>query len=78
LGKLEKPDDAEREFREAARLMPDLAEARLNLGIALYRQEKLTEAFREFEQVLQRNPTNALALKYLQALRDRTSPTPAR
>jgi tetratricopeptide (TPR) repeat protein len=78
LGKLEKPGDAEREFREAARLMPDLAEARLNLGIALYRQEKLTEALKEFEQVLQRNPTNALASKYLQALRDRTSPTPAR
>jgi tetratricopeptide (TPR) repeat protein len=78
LGKLEKPGEAEPEFREAVRLMPDVAEARLNLGIALYHQDKLTEALKEFEQVLQRNPSNALALKYLQALRDRTSPTPGR
>ena len=77
LGKLEKPGEAEPEFREAARLMPDLAEARLNLGIALYRQEKWAEARSEFERVLQRNPTNALALRYVQALRDRASHTPA-
>ena len=78
LGKLEKPGEAEPEFREAVRLMPEVAEARLNLGIALYHQDKLTEALKEFEQVLQRNPSNALALKYLQALRERPSPAPGR
>jgi tetratricopeptide (TPR) repeat protein len=78
LGKLKKPGDAEREFREAARLMPGLVEARLNLGIALYHEGKLEEALGEFESVLQRNSTNALALKYVQALRDRASEAPAR
>ena len=78
LGKLEKPGEAEPEFREAARLMPEVAEARLNLGITLYRQEKLAEALQVFDQVLQMNPTNALALQYLQALHARTSQVPAR
>jgi len=70
LGRLGRSSEAEAEFRAAARLMPDVVEARLNLGIALYRQQKLDEALAEFEAVVQRSPTNALALKYLQALRD--------
>ncbi len=78
LGKLERPAEAEREFREAARLMPELAEARLNLGIALYRQERFAEALAEFDKVLQRNSTNALALKYVQVLREKTSSPPLR
>jgi tetratricopeptide (TPR) repeat protein len=72
-GKLAKPGEAAREFREAARLMPDLTEARLNLGIALYQQEEPEEALKEFEAVLRLNPTNALALQYVQALRSRAS-----
>ena len=73
LGKLDKPAEAEPEFREAARLMPNLTEARLNLGISLCQQQKWAAAQEAFEQALERNPTNAVALKYLQAVRDRGS-----
>jgi len=69
LGRLAKPSEAEPEFREAVRLMPGVAEAQLNLGIALYQQRKFEAAQEQFKEVLQRNPTNALALKYAQALR---------
>jgi tetratricopeptide (TPR) repeat protein len=69
LGRLGRPSEAEPEFRASARLLPDLIEAHLNLGIALYQQSKLDEALAEFDAVLQRNPTNALALKYAQGLR---------
>jgi len=72
-GKLAKPGEAAREFREAARLMPGLTEAHLNLGIALYQQEELEEALKEFNTALRLNPTNALALKYVQALHSRAS-----
>ena len=68
LGKLGRPDSAEQEFRKAAELMPQVVEARLNLGIALYQQGKRDEARAEFETVLQRSPTNSLALRYVQAL----------
>jgi tetratricopeptide (TPR) repeat protein len=87
LGRTGKPAEAAREFREAVRLMPDLLEARLNLGIALSEQWQRSEAegavgvppadgqrveaLREFEWVLQRSPTNATALRYLQSLRQR-------
>ncbi|HWX19166.1 MAG TPA: tetratricopeptide repeat protein [Candidatus Binatia bacterium] len=75
LGRLGRPNEAEQEFRAAARLMPDVFEARLNLGIALYQEQKLDEALTEFEEVLHRSPTNALALKYVAAIRDRSSAT---
>ena len=73
MGRLERPAEAEREFREALRLMPDSVEARRNLGIALYKQAKLDEALKQFDEVLQRSPADALALKYAQALRSKTS-----
>ena len=78
LGKLDKPAEAEPEFREAARLMPDLVEARLNLGISLYQQQKWAEALETFEQALQRDPTNTVALTYVQALRSRTTGSSAK
>jgi Flp pilus assembly protein TadD len=68
LGRLGKPADAEQEFRAAAQLMPEVIEARLNLGIALYQQQKREEALATFEEVMQRSPTNALAQKYVRAL----------
>ena len=68
LGRLERPAEAEHEFREALRLLPDSLEARRNLGIALYQQAKPAEALRQFEAVLERNPADALALKYAQKL----------
>lgn len=57
------------EFEEALRLQPDSMDARLNLGMALAQQGNAAEALRYFDQVLKRNPTNAVALKYVKALR---------
>ena len=53
--------------------MPDLTEAYVNLGIALYQQKETEQALKEFEAALRLNPTNALALKYVQALHSRAS-----
>jgi tetratricopeptide (TPR) repeat protein len=53
--------------------MPELLEGRLNLGIALMNQKRYREALEEFEQVIQRSPTNALATQYIQALRQRVA-----
>ena len=55
------------------RLRPDPVEARRNLGIALYKQDKLEEALKQFEEVLQRSPADALALQYAQAFPSTTS-----
>jgi Tetratricopeptide repeat len=51
------------------RLMPDLLEARLNLGIALVNARRPDEALLQFETVLKRSPTNSVALRYVQKLR---------
>jgi tetratricopeptide (TPR) repeat protein len=69
LGQQGKPIEAEQQFREALRLAPDMLEARLNLGVALMNQGRAVEARSQLEDVLQRSPTNALALRYLDALR---------
>jgi tetratricopeptide (TPR) repeat protein len=69
LGRLNKPGEAEQEFQEATKLLPDVVEARINLGIALYQQGKLDKALEQFETVLQRSPTNSVALKYMQTMR---------
>ncbi len=69
LGQQGDPIGAEKEFRETLRLAPELLEARLNLGIALMSQGRAAEALEYLEEVLQRNPTNQLALKYSRALR---------
>jgi tetratricopeptide (TPR) repeat protein len=69
LGRLGRPAEAEQEFQAATKLMPDVVEARLNLAISLYNQKKLDDALREFETVVERSPTNAVALKYIQTLR---------
>jgi tetratricopeptide (TPR) repeat protein len=71
LGQAGKSDEAVAQFREAVRIMPDLLEARLNLGIALVHQGRGAEALTQFQQVLQQSPTNALALKYVEALTPR-------
>ena len=60
---------AAEQFQAAVRLLPELVEARLNLGVALMRLGRRDEALAEFEQVLQRQPTNAAALKYAATLR---------
>jgi tetratricopeptide (TPR) repeat protein len=74
LGRLGKPAEAAEQFRETVRLQPDLIEARLNLGLALLNQDDRTEALAQFEEVLRQSPTNALALKYAKALREKAAP----
>ncbi len=71
LGQAGKSDEAVAQFHEAVRIMPELLEARMNLGIALMHQGQNAEALAQFQQVLQRSPTNALALKYVEALTSR-------
>jgi tetratricopeptide (TPR) repeat protein len=73
LGQSGQPAAAEARFKEAIRLMPDLLEARLNLGISLLNQNRDAEALEELEQLLQRSPTNALALRYVHTLRQKLS-----
>jgi tetratricopeptide (TPR) repeat protein len=68
-GQVGMPAEAEQQFRESLKLDPNLLEARLNLGIALMTQGKSEEALSCLEAVLEKNPTNPLALKYVQALR---------
>ena len=73
LGRQGNPATAAEEFRAAVKLMPELLEARLNLGIALVSLGQRDEALVQFDEVLRRNPTNALALRYTQTLRSETS-----
>lgn len=68
--------EAEQQFRETLRLAPNHLEARLNLGIALMSQGHSTEALACLEDVLQRSPTNELALRYVQTLRARNPQLP--
>jgi tetratricopeptide (TPR) repeat protein len=78
LGQCGESAGASDQFRETVRLMPDLLEARLNLGIALANQKLYAESLAEFVQVIQRSPTNTLALKYAQALRGKLAAEPPR
>ena len=64
-----RPADAEREFQRAVQIWPDLMQARVNLGIALYQEGKFASAEASFEEALRRDPNNATALKFMQALR---------
>jgi tetratricopeptide (TPR) repeat protein len=73
LGKSQQPALAVREFEEAATLLPDVLEARLNLGIALFHEGQWRQSREQFEQVTARSPTNALALHYLDLLRDKSA-----
>lgn len=54
--------------------MPEVVEARLNLGIALYEDGHFAESRHELEEVAARRPANAVAQKYLTLLRDKLGP----
>lgn len=69
LGRAGNAAGAVEEFRAAVRSMPELLEARINLGIALATTRHREEALEQFREVLQRSPTNSLALRYIEALR---------
>ena len=73
LGQAGMPVEAEQQFREALKLDSDFLEARLNLGIAQMTQGKTAEALSNLEAVLEKSPTNQLALKYAAKLRSNPS-----
>ena len=73
LGRDGKPADAAGQFREAVRIMPNLPEARLNLGMALENEGNYSEALAQFDKVLEQSPANAMALNHAQALRQKLS-----
>jgi Flp pilus assembly protein TadD len=54
-------DAAEKEYRWAVRLQPDLGEAYGNLGVLLARQKRLPEAEAAFRLAVQFQPTNVAA-----------------
>ena len=54
--------------------MPNLTEARFNLGVSLVDAGNYSAALVQFEKVLGQDPTNAKALQYAQALRKKLSP----
>ena len=74
MGRLGQAASAAEEFATAVRLMPDLIEARLNWALALMREGATTEARSQFEEVLRRAPTNAVALRYAAALQQPGNP----
>lgn len=69
LGRNRDDAGAAEQFQQAVRLMPDVVEAHLNLGVALMNLGQKDGALRELEEVLKRQPTNELALKYAAKLR---------
>ena len=75
MGRLKKPALAEQEFRKALQLDPNVNGARVNLGVALYEQEKFDDALKEFESVLQISPQNPTALRHIQLIRERNTAT---
>lgn len=77
LGQDGKPAEAAAQFREVVRITPDMLEGHFNLGIALTDEGNYSEALDQFNQVLQRNPNNAVALQYVQAIRQKLSSTPS-
>lgn len=63
---------AEEQYLEALRLAPDVAAARLGLGILLLHRKRLADAEAQFRQVLARQPQSveaALGVAYVQTLR---------
>ena len=74
LGRIGDDAGAADAFAAAVRLMPDVVEARLNLGLALMNSGRPSEALREFETVLTRQPGNEIALQNAAKLRAGTRP----
>ena len=65
------------EFEHVVRLRPDYVEGHLNLGIALARQQRFSEALDQFQTALRLDPRNAKAAQYitkLEALTARPAP----
>jgi tetratricopeptide (TPR) repeat protein len=52
-------DEAISQYHQALQIKPDFAEARLNLGNALYQEGRMDEAISQYRQALQINPDSA-------------------
>ncbi len=70
------PNISVHEFSEVVRLQPDLLQGHLNLGLALERVGNNAQALAQFQEVLQHDPANTLALQHVQALQAKAQ-TPA-
>jgi Tetratricopeptide repeat. len=73
LWKLGHGTEAQAQFQDALRLQPESLDARINLGTVFAQQGRAVEALRLFEQVLERDPANAVALTYARSLRTNTA-----
>ena len=62
--------EAAEQFRQALALQADLIGTRVNLAIALMKQNRNAQALTEWERVLGQDPSNALALQYARQLRN--------
>ena len=76
LGNRGKLDEATEEFATAVRLKPDLTAARLNLGIAWYQRHQEQKSLEQFQEVLQQDPGNETALRYLRMLKEKPATPP--
>ncbi|TMH63258.1 MAG: tetratricopeptide repeat protein, partial [Betaproteobacteria bacterium] len=65
LGELNAFAEAEKSFREAARLVPDQVHTQLNIGSMCIEQEKFEEAIAPLARALELDPGNAYALTML-------------
>ncbi|MFO0698065.1 MAG: caspase family protein [Nitrospira sp.] len=65
FAKNDKPGEAILAYQAALAANPALIEARLNLGTALYKQGRVTQAEREFRMVLSQDPEHAVARENL-------------
>ncbi len=65
---------AVKEFQTAAQLMPQVIEAQLNLGIALYQSGRLSDARELFDRIRKQDPKNTMAARYLDLIRRKTDP----
>lgn len=74
---LEKNAEAEAQFRQALELNPGLIGTRINLAVAMMKQDRYTDATAELNLVLRQQSNNAVALRYLAMVRQRGGNLPA-
>jgi Flp pilus assembly protein TadD len=69
--------EAQAQFEEVVRLRPDDAEAHLNLGIALARQQRFEKALEQFQATIRLDPRNPKAREFTEAINEAKSRQPA-
>jgi tetratricopeptide (TPR) repeat protein len=61
LKDLQRYDEAEKEYREAIKINPNLAVAHYNLGVLLKDLQRYDEAEKEYREAIRLNPNHAKA-----------------